>query len=59
MKLASNEKRNTIRLMEWMGNLEGEAVTSCKFCSRTRLDGLRIKGDTSGMESGKPTLCVR
>jgi hypothetical protein len=34
-------------------------VASCKFYSRTRLDGLRKIGETLGMESGKPTLCVR
>jgi len=34
-------------------------VTSCKFWSRTRLDEMRKTGETSGMESGKPTLCVR
>lgn len=42
-----------------MGNWEGEAVAFCKFCSRTRLDRLRKTGETSGMRSGKPTLCVR
>jgi hypothetical protein len=51
--------RSGILLDLWMGKWEGEVVASCKFCSRTRLDGLRKTGETLGMESGKPTLCVR
>ena len=51
--------RSGILLDLWMGNWEGEVVACCKFCSGTRLDGLRKIGETLGMESGKATLCLR
>lgn len=34
-------------------------MASCKFWSRTHLDELRKTVETSGMESGKPTLCMQ